>query len=258
MEFDYKKEPKEGKLLKSPEAYKYLERGIAILCLRLPPNLKPEYRKVCQLWGFVVKFIAIPYAPTAFIFSFLKDFDKITSSEFVGMSVIFFNVPAISLKLIILLTNFWRIDKAKDLLDEMYKRCESQEERVQVHGFVRRCHTITYIYSVAYVMVPTMKFFSSVLSGNSAFNLYNPFIDWRESSKNLWLSSTIDSIILLPVVLCNIIVDTMPFVFGFTVREHLKLIIKRVQELRNNPDSTEQQNFEELVLCIKDHKLIVE
>lgn len=79
------------------------------------------------------------------------------------MSAIFFNVPAISLKLIILLTNFWRIDKAEDLLDVMYKRCLSHEERVQVNEYIN-LHTVTNIYIIAYVMVPTTKFFSSLLS----------------------------------------------------------------------------------------------
>lgn len=43
-----------------------------------------------------------------------------------------------------------------------------------------------------------------------------------------------------------------------TIRGHIKLIIQRVEALRMNPDFSEQENFEQLVLCIKDHKLILE
>lgn len=258
MDLEYSEEPKDGKLFKSSEAYKYLENGIEIMGLRQPSDLKPEYHRIYKIWGFVVKFICIPYAPASFILSFVKDFDKITPNELVGMSVIFFNVPAISVKLIILMTNFWRLSKGKELLDAMYMRCVSHEERLQVHGISKFCHSITYLYTLVYVMVPTTKYFSSVLSGFSPFNLYNPFIDWRESTKSLWITASIDSVILMPVVFCNIIVDCMPFIFGITVREHLKLLIKIVQKLRENPELMEQQHFEELVLCIKDHKLILE
>lgn len=258
MDFEYSEEPKDGKLFKSPEAYKYLENYIEIMGLRQPSDLKPEYHKIYKIWGFLVKFIFIPFVPALFILSFVKDFNKITPNELIGMSVIFFNLPGISVKLMILMTNFWRLSKSKELLDAMYLRCVSHEERLQVHGITKFCHSISNLYTLAYVMVPTIKCFSSVLSGFSPFNLYNPFIDWRESTKNLWITATIDSVLLMPLVFCGIIVDCMPFIFGITVREHLKLLIKRVQKLRENPEVTEQQNFEELVLCIKDHKLILE
>lgn len=258
MELEYSEEPKDGKLFKPSEAYKYLEHGIEIMGLRQPSDLKPKYHKLYNIWGFLVKFITIPYAPTSFILSFIKDFDKITPNELVGMSVVFFNVPAISLKMILLLKNMWRLTRSKEMLDVMHKRCVSRAELLQVHGITKFCHFITYLYILSYVMVPTTKFLSSALSGFSPLNLYNPFIDWRESTRNLWITASIDSAIVMPVVLCNIFVDCVPFIFGITVREQLKLLIKRVKKLRENPDEMEQKHFDELVLCIKDHKLILE
>lgn len=258
MVFEYRNEQKDGKLLQPQDVYNYLEYGMKILALRQPPELNPNYHKIYQFWGYIVKGIVAVYTPIAFALPFWKGFDTMTPNEIVGILVILFNVPAISMKLIILLINAWRIDKAKKLLADMYKRCFSHEERLQVHVFTSRCHVVTYLYVTMYIMVPTLKFLSSVLSGYSPFNLYNPFIDWRESTKNLWITSTFDYLILFPPNFCNIIVDSMPFIFGLTVREHLKLLIKRVQKLRKNVDVKEQQHYEELVLCIKDHKLILE
>ncbi|KAL7728814.1 hypothetical protein ACLKA6_004168 [Drosophila palustris] len=38
----------------------------------------------------------------------------------------------------------------------------------------------------------------------------------------------------------------------------MKLLIQRVEILRNDPESNEDNNYEELVQCIMDHKLILE
>ncbi|KAH8409651.1 hypothetical protein KR222_000275, partial [Zaprionus bogoriensis] len=258
MPFEYREAPKDGKYLECQDVYKYLEYGMRLMGLRRSTDLNPAYYRLHQCWGLFVVGITVVYLPLGYVLSFLKDFNTMTANELVGILVLFLNVPAISMKLIILLFNIWRIDGAKGLLVAMYQRCESPAERTQVHGFTSRCHLVTYLYVGAYLMVPTLMYFSSVLSGYAPFNLYNPFIDWRESTQKLWMASTIEYSLVFIAVSCNIIVDCVPFIFSFTVRELLKLLIERVRQLREKADATEAQVFEELVLCVKDHKLILE
>lgn len=258
MFFEHLTEPNDGKLLKSRYAFKYLEYAMIMLGLRAPPTENRFMKLIYKIWSMINLWLLELYLPLAFILPFIWSFDEISSAELMGSMAMFFNTPAISIKVLVLLTNISRVDKLKDIMDLMYERCESEEERAQVQTFTSRCGKISKFYIFAYVMAPTLMFFSSVLSGHAPFNLYNPFIDWRQNTKNLWIVSTIEYLVVLQAVCCNIIVDCFPFLFGMTVRGHIKLVIQRVEALRMNTDISEEDNFEKLVGCIKDHKLILE
>ncbi|XP_043863367.1 odorant receptor 85a isoform X3 [Drosophila mojavensis] len=52
--------------------------------------------------------------------------------------------------------------------------------------------------------------------------------------------------------------DSMPLIFGLTVRSYTQWLTERVERLRINPKRNEDENYQELVQCIKDHQLIVE
>lgn len=258
MFFEHLTEPSDEKLLKSRYAFKYLEYAMIILGLRAPPTENWFLKLIFRIWSMINLWVLELYLPLAFILPFIWSFDEISSSELMGSMVMFFNIPAASIKVLIFLSNIWRVDKLKETMDVMYERCESEEERLEVQTFTNRCGKISKFYIFAYVMAPTLMFFSSVLSGHAPFNLYNPFIDWHQSTKNLWIASTIEYLVVLQAVSYNIIVDCFPFLFGMTVRGHIKLVIQRVEVLRMNPNISEHDNFEQLVLCIKDHKLILE
>ncbi|KAH8310469.1 hypothetical protein KR044_001529, partial [Drosophila immigrans] len=246
------------KFLESQLAYKYVELGLAIMGLRPLPDQNPNYRMMFDFWSFTVLSVLEVYLPIAFVVAFVKNMDNITPDELLASLAMFFNLPACGIKVIILLTNRWRFDRAKDMLQTMYKRCEKYEERVQINKLVQRCDTFTILYTVAYLMTPTLMLISSVLSGRAPFNIYIPNLDWRESKRNLWIASFIEFVLLSMGISCCILVDCLPSIFGLTVRGHMKLLIERVENLRKDPKSNENDNYEELVLCIMDHRLIIE
>lgn len=258
MVFEHLTEPDDGQLLKSRYACKYLEYGMIILGLRAPPTENKFTKNLYRLWSMLILWILEIYLPIAFILPFIWSFDTISSNELVSSLAMFFNIPTLSIKILILLVNIWRVDKMKEILDIMYERCVSVKERLQVQTFTNKCITCSKFYSLAYVMSLNLMYLSSVLTGHAPYNLYNPFVDWRQSTKNLWIASTIEFVVVLLAVCCNIVLDCMPLIFMMTIRGHIKLIIQRVEALRMNPDFSEQENFEQLVLCIKDHKLILE
>lgn len=246
------------KLVGSQYAYKYVEYGFAIMGLKPLPQQTEKYRMIFDIWSFTVLTILEVYLPIAFVIAFLKNFNNLTPTEVLGSLALFFNLPTCGIKVIILIVNRWRIDKAKDMLEIMYTRCIQYEERLQIYKLVKRCDTFTILYVVAYLMTPTLMLITSVLSGHVPFNIYIPLLDWHESKRNLWIASLIEYVLLSTGISCCIFVDCMPFIFGLTVRGHMKLLIQRVEVLRNDPSCNEDENYEELVCCIMDHKLILE
>ncbi|XP_051862875.1 odorant receptor 42b-like [Drosophila albomicans] len=58
------------------------------------------------------------------------------------------------------------------------------------------------------------------------------------------------------VVLCN--TDIYPVIYGLTIRLHINLLIKRIELLRCDDNRSEEEHYEELTGCIKDHKRLLE
>ncbi|XP_046867862.1 odorant receptor 42b-like [Drosophila willistoni] len=90
------------------------------------------------------------------------------------------------------------------------------------------------------------------------WRLYNPFIDWRSSTTNLWIVSSIEIIILSFAIVQQLLMDVFNVIYCLLLRVHLKNLRKRVQQLRTNPEETEQESYDELTKCITQHKLILE
>ncbi|EDW04791.1 GH23176 [Drosophila grimshawi] len=88
--------------------------------------------------------------------------------------------------------------------------------------------------------------------------LYNPFLDWHDGTLNLWIVSTFEFMVLMGAVVQNLLSDTYTLVYGLILRTHLELLNGRISKLRTNPEMTEDENYEELVNCVLDHKLILE
>lgn len=63
---------------------------------------------------------------------------------------------------------------------------------------------------------------------------------------------------MLSTLTFNHMNDCYPFLFGTTHRLHLELLQKRIERLRTNPEQSEEQDLEELIGYIQDHKLILE
>ncbi|XP_033252276.1 odorant receptor 98a-like [Drosophila miranda] len=88
----------------------------------------------------------------------------------------------------------WRYHKIKELLGRMDKRCINITERLEVHRWVARCNIAYLIYQFMYTAYTLSTFFTAIFSGVVPFHLYNPFIDWRESTLNLWIASVMELI----------------------------------------------------------------
>ncbi|KAH8409715.1 hypothetical protein KR222_002757, partial [Zaprionus bogoriensis] len=249
---------KMSQFLKSRYAFKYLEYVMNVMGLRPGPARNKLIDELYFAWTLTVLCIVEIYLPIGFVLPFVKRFETITPEELMSSLTMFFNVPALSIKLIILMTNLKRVEQAKELLDTMYERCVTDTERLEVQAVTIRCITITKIYIFAYVTTPALTMFTSVLSGHAPYNLYNPFVDWHDGTRELWIASAIELFVLLVAVTCNLLVDSLPFIFGMTVRGHIKLLKRRVLALREDPNLGEDENFAQLVLCIKDHKLLLE
>jgi len=52
--------------------------------------------------------------------------------------------------------------------------------------------------------------------------------------------------------------DIYPLLYGLILRVHLKLLRLRVESLCTDSGKSDAENEQDLIKCIKDHKLIIE
>lgn len=223
----------------------------------MPPK-EGILRHICHLWTFISFAIGAVYVPLAFALSYIMDFKNFTPDEFLTSLQVAINAYGGSVKSTILYHNLWRLRKAEDILDELDKRARSDEERQKVHETAAFTNYVFLIFNIIYNSYTISTFLSYLFSGRPPYSLYNPFVDWHDNVISFITEATFEYLVMTVAVTQDLLADTYLLVFILLIRGHFDLLRKRVVRLRSNPDWTEEENYDELVNCIKDHKMIIE
>lgn len=249
--------PSFGDLFPSRYAFKYLERGMRYVGWMPPSRNNPNYWIYCA-YGVIVTTLCGAYLPFGFFISYFVDFRSFTPGDFLTSIQVAFNSVCLAVKIAIVLPNLWRFKKAKTLLDILDKPCFQEGAGDEIHRCVARCNFVYMVYQVAYSSYSALTCLSSVLFGSTPWGFYIPFVDYRSSNSRFWVAASIEIIVGSVAVTLDQFVDVYPVIFGIILRTHIQLLIKRVERLRKNSSQSDNENYEELVNCIKDHKNILE
>ncbi|EDW34949.1 GL20054 [Drosophila persimilis] len=214
-------------------------------------------RYVYLFWTLMTFVWSTTYLPLGFLGSYMTQIKSFSPGEFLTSLQVCFNAYGSSVKTAITYSQLWRLIKAKDLLDKLDLRCTSVEEREKIHRVVALSNHAFLIFTFVYCTYAGSTYLSSVLSGRPPWQLYNPYIDWRDGRGNLWLASTLEYVVMSGAVLQDQLSDTYPLVYTLILRVHLDMLRERIQRLRTDEAMSEAENYEELVNCILDHKIII-
>ncbi|XP_052835394.1 odorant receptor 98a [Drosophila gunungcola] len=254
MFFKYLRKPTPTDLLTSGEAFQYFEYGMSVLGWKAPP----KYQFVYSILAFFLISWCVYYLPIGIIISFIMDIKNYNPSELLTVLQLFFNSVGTPLKILFLRMHLWRFREAKNLLIQMDNRCTAFVERLEVHKWVVNCNKTYLIYICMYIGYTLSTFFSAAFSGVLPWRIYVPFIDFRHSATSFWMAATHETLLMLFSVSQTLLTDIYPVLYGLMLRVHIRLLRMRVEELCTDPDKSENENMEDLISCIKDHKLIHE
>ncbi|KAH8363510.1 hypothetical protein KR084_011060, partial [Drosophila pseudotakahashii] len=252
--FSYLRDPTPTDLLTSPEAFRYFEYGMFCMGWHTPA----KYKAIYYILATLIIAWCVVYLPIGIIISFIKDLDTFTPSELLTVLQLFFNAVGMPFKVLFFNVYISGFYKAKEILSQMDRRCNTLDERIKVHRWVVRCNMAYLIYQMIYSFYTISTFLTSALSGKLPWRIYNPFVDWRESSSSFWKAALNEMALMLFSVTQTLISDIYPLLYGLILRAHIKLLQLRVEKLCTDPAKSEAENEEDLVNCIKDHKLIKE
>ncbi|XP_016952238.1 odorant receptor 98a [Drosophila biarmipes] len=254
MRFHYLRDPTPTNLLTSPEAFKYFEYGMFCMGWHTPVKSKISY----YIFATFIFSWCVIYLPIGISISFMKDLNTFTPSELVTVLQLFFNAVGMPFKVLFFNVYISGFYKAKKILSQMDQRCNTLEERTEVHRWVVRCNKAYLIYQMIYTCYTLSTFLSAALSGKLPWRIFNPFVDWRESRLNFWKAALNETALMLCSVTQTLMSDVYPLLYGLILRAHIKLLHLRVDKLCTDPEKNEGENQEDLNNCIKDLQLIKE
>ncbi|EDW01070.1 odorant receptor 59b [Drosophila grimshawi] len=241
--------------VKSRDSSIYLFRGMWVIGWLAPKE--GIWRYVYLIWSFTTFSFGVFYLPAAFLISYVREFSNFSPSEFFTSLQVAINAYGSSVKCIITYSFMWRLRKTQNLLDRLDERLLKDDDRQKIHNAVARCNYAFLIFTFIYCGFAGSTFFSMVLNGSPPWSIYNPFVDWRDSTANLWIQSIFEYIVMSFAVLQCQLSDTYPLVFTLIIRAHFEVLKDHVRNLRMDPDKTEQENYDELTNCIMDYKIIL-
>ncbi|XP_034652156.1 odorant receptor 59b [Drosophila subobscura] len=241
--------------VKSREANIYLYRAMWLIGW-IPPKAG-LLRYVYLFWTCVPFAFGVFYLPVGFVISYVKEFRNFTPGEFLTSLQVCINVYGASVKSTITYAFLWRLRKTEQLLDTLDRRLQTDSDRQKIHNMVARSNYAFLIYSFIYCGYAGSTFLSYTLGGHPPWSVYNPFVDWRDGLGSLWIQAIFEYITMSFAVLQDQLSDTYPLMFTIIFRAHMDVLKDHVRSLRMDPDKSEQQNYEDLVNCVIDHKIIL-
>nr|XP_016995482.2 odorant receptor 98a-like [Drosophila takahashii] len=254
MLFEYLRKPNITDLLTSGDAFKYFEYGM--FWLGWKPSSK--YQLIYNILAVLIIAWSVYYVPIGIIISFGLDIKNFNPSELLTVLQLFFNSFGSPFKVFFLRIYLWRFKRTKELLSQMDNRCTSLSERFEVHRCVVLCNRAYLIYQFIYIGYTVSTFLSAALSGVLPWRIYTPFLDIHQNRTSFWIAALHETILMLFSVSQSVLTDLYPLLCGIMLRSHIGLLRIRVEKLCTDSEKSDEENQEELVNCIKDHKLIQE
>lgn len=252
------REPTLTDQMPSREAFLYYEYALMIVGW-IKPTAESSL-SYCGLYKLVrvVMFMLTCYVSISFIIIYIKEFHLFTISELILSLMIAINAPGALARSFTSYFHIWRQTLLKEVLDKLDKSCSSIEQKYVVHYRAKLCSIVYLAYLFIYVTFVLQKFLLNAPRGVLPWNMYIPFINWRNDNYSFWVSAVLETIAMLAIVLFNQLNDSYPVLFGAIIRVHLELLKKRIQSLRSDPNKSDEEDFNDLVCCINDHQLIKE
>ncbi|CAD7089113.1 unnamed protein product [Hermetia illucens] len=123
---------------------------------------------------------------------------------------------------------------------------------------ILNCNRLTTFVTFWYWLVSTTTAFNASLSNGKIlmFNVWTPY-DFQQSPWVYWITLLFQYSCFIIVATQNMTNDLIGPLYFIMLRAHLQILIERIQNIGWDPMKTQDENYEDLVNSIKDHKIIM-
>ncbi|KAI9589883.1 hypothetical protein GQX74_008051 [Glossina fuscipes] len=257
LKIDYNNNVKNafGRNVRTMDGTMFLFNGFRFLGIYMPE----KNRLVYLLWSFLINSTVTIYLPVAFILSFVKiSGEDLQIGNLLTSAQVAINVVGCSIKIILMGFLLPKLLSTEKFLNRLDERCKTEEELASINKFTKQGNRFVVLFSVAYWSYSTSTCISAVTFGRLPYNIYNPFFDYHQSIGHFILSILMEMTLLNVACFQQVVDDSYAVIYVNILRTHVDLLLKRIKRLGLTVSKSHEETYEELKLCIIDHKNIIE
>ncbi|XP_037812192.1 odorant receptor 42b-like [Lucilia sericata] len=234
---------------------RYLFNGFRFLGVYMPKKNKTLY----IIWSLLINTLVTIYLPLAFALSFMTmSGEELEIGNLLTSVQVFINVLGCSTKIILMAFLLPKLLSCEPVIRKLDKRCHTQEERESIKRIIKQGNRFVVLFSISYWSYSSSTGISAAIFHRLPYNIYNPLIDSKVSNLHYYAAVFVELAIIDVACFQQVVDDSYAVIYVSILRTHLDILLKRIKNMNENAKVSLQENFEELKMCIIDHKNIIQ
>ncbi|XP_065363823.1 odorant receptor 7a-like [Calliphora vicina] len=232
------------------EATVYLFKNFLYLGFQQPPKWKPLY----YLYSVMLNLSALVFLPISFILSFYYGFRQMTPVQLLTSLQVAINVWGLPAKFLAVVISLKRLHEAMDVMDILDARCQRQDEKEKIRYCAMLGNRLTIFFIGFYMLYTALTMITSVLMGQPPYSVIIPLMDWRNSTLEFIVQSFLEYMLMNLICMHEGGDDVYAVIYIYAIRTHMQILVERVKRLGTDEETTNDDDYKQLVLCVKDHQ----
>lgn len=234
---------------------RYLYNGFRFLGVYMPKNNRVLY----IIWSLFINLLVTVYLPVGFAMSFTKlsgaelEIGNVLTSLQVAI-----NVLGCSIKIILMGFLLPKLLSCSPIIEKLDKRCHTKEEIDTIKKFIKEGNRFVVLFSISYWTYSSSTCVSALAFHRLPYNIWNPLIDSKISNLHFYAAVFVEMALLDVACFQQVVDDSYAVIYVSILRTHLEILLKRIKNMNKNANISLQENFDELKMCIIDHKNIIQ
>lgn len=243
--------------LSSWDALSYFNKSKYCIGWDLPSRDEPNWW-IYYLTFFVVILMGYIYMPLGLLLTGIKDMNTFTITDLFNYLQAPVNSVSAIIKVIIIYLMKKRFLKVHKVMKRMDDLNSEEESRDAIQKCIVDCKKVFKIYQVIYYGYLVFVVVGALATNTTPYQLYNPFIAPSEKLKDLLIGNFMEGLSVFSILTANVVADVYPIMYVDILRTHIHLLVQKIKNLRSDPEKSENENYADLVTCVKAHRLIIE
>nr|QKN21349.1 odorant receptor [Bactrocera dorsalis] len=204
--------------------------------------------------------ICLFMGPVIFTVGFIQ-VTKQTSSMTVILTTLQGSLNSLGLPLKAFVTVFYldRLCSVEPIYKSLDARYQNPQGRFAIRNNVIQSTHLFVTLVVSYFTYGTISWLSSAFTHTQTANIWLPFVDWiPHPTIHFWLHFVIEVVYLHYLLIAQCMNDLYPALYIKALRTHITLLADRVSRLGENPELTDEDNYQELSDCVRSHQELLQ
>ncbi|XP_054088148.1 odorant receptor 42a-like [Zeugodacus cucurbitae] len=203
--------------------------------------------------------ICLLMSPIAFNVGFMQVVQNSSMTVILTTLQATLNVLALPLKAIVTGVYLERLRSVEPIFKCLDARYHSAEERFTIKDSVIKSSRLFVIVGGIYFAYGTISWLPALFTHSQPLNTWLPFIDWiPEPTINFWLHFLFEVLYVYFLLVSQFTNDIYSAIYLKALRTHITLLAERVSRLGENPKHNDDDNYRDLIDCVRSHQELLE